>query len=99
MIGAIAPIVFIIGVLRVITRGERRGEKRRHFAAQRYELRRPKTREDEDDPTLAFSLPGDGPMYCECTVPTTSWRCSFLDSVDMDTLEGAPSVITNIDGR
>jgi len=49
------------------------------------------------DPTAAFSFPGDSPTYCECTVPSaTSWRCSF---VYMDTLNGAPSVITVIDGR
>jgi len=49
------------------------------------------------DGTAAFDFSADHPTYCECTVPSaTTWRCSF---VYVDTLDGAPSVITNIDGR
>ena len=49
------------------------------------------------DNTAGFSFTDHQPAYCECTVPSaTTWRCSF---VYMDTLDGAPSVITNIDGK
>src|SRR5262245_21256221 len=51
------------------------------------------------NPTEAFDFSSDvdGATYCECIVPSaTTWRCS---SVYMDTLTGAPSVITNIDGK
>jgi hypothetical protein len=52
-----------------------------------------------ENPTAAFDFSSDvdGATYCECTVPSAAtWRCSF---VYMDTLNGAPSVITNIDGK